>query len=194
VPGATLTVAEGINNSSQIVGVYSDALGDVHGFLYDAGVFTPIDVPGAAATEAYEINTSGQIVGLYADSSRGQHGFVATPQVIVVTLDIKPGEFPNSINLKSKGKIPVATLTTNTFDATTVKASTVRFGHTGDEAAPVVVSVKDANADGRPDLLLSFNIQDTGIQCGVKSASLTGKTVSEEAIRGADSIVTIGCK
>jgi hypothetical protein len=75
-----------------------------------------------------------------------------------------------------------------------VKASTVGFGKTGDEAAPVVVSVKDVNGDRRPDLLLSFNIQDTGIQCGEISASLTGETISREAIQGFDAIVTIGCK
>ena len=111
-----------------------------------------------------------------------------------MTIDIKPGEFPNSINLKSKGKIHYAILTTNTFDATTVKASTVGFGNTRDEAAPIVVSVKDVNADKRPAPLLSFNIQDTGIQCGETFASLTGETMSGEAIEGFDGIVTIGCK
>jgi hypothetical protein len=54
--------------------------------------------------------------------------------------------------------------------------------------------VKDVNADTRPDLLLSFNIEDTGIQCGETSASLTGETMSGEAIEGSDAIVTIGCK
>jgi hypothetical protein len=93
--------------------------------------FTTIDVPGSITTVADGINTAGQIVGFYGDGSGRADSFLATPQVIVVTIDIKPGEFPNSINLKSKGKIPVAILTTNTFDATTVKASTRHWKHWG---------------------------------------------------------------
>lgn len=162
--GAVNTSPTGINDRGQIVGTYYNTLEDrTHMFLYDTGVFMTFDVPGVATATPFDINNRGQIVGFYGDSSGGTHGFLATLQV---TIDIKPGEFPNSINLKSKGKIPVAILTTDTFDATTVKASTLGFGKTGDEAAPVVVSVKDVNGDRRPDLLLSFNIQDTGIQCG----------------------------
>src|SRR2546425_9110196 len=40
-------------------------------------------------------------------------------QVIEVTIDIKPGEDPPSINPKSRGKIPVAILSSSAFDATT---------------------------------------------------------------------------
>jgi hypothetical protein len=57
-----------------------------------------------------------------------------------------------------------------------------------------MVSVKDVNADRHPDLLLSFNIQDTRIQCGETSASLTGETMSGEAFDGSDAIVTTGCR
>ena len=45
-----------------------------------------------------------------------------------VVIDIKPGSFPNSINPKNKGVIPVAILTTATFDATTVDPLSVTFG------------------------------------------------------------------
>jgi len=122
-------------------------------------------------------------------------GGIVCPLVpVAVKIDIKPGEFPNSINLKGKGKISVAILTTDTFDATTVKASTIRFGETGDEAAPIGVSVKDVNTDKRPDLRFSFNIQDTGMQCRETSASLTGQTTHGEAIQGSDTILTTGCK
>jgi probable HAF family extracellular repeat protein len=200
-PNATsnATVPFGINDYGQIVGAYTDPLATppgTHGFLYVAGVFTPLDVPfsGALFTEAFGINNLGQIVGFYPDSSGGTHGFLATPQVIVVTIDIQPGSDPASINPKSNGKIPVAILTTDIFDATTVNASTVHFGAAGTEAAPVQVAVEDVNGDGRPDLLLTFNIQATGITCGATSASLTGETQSRQAIKGTDAIQTVGCK
>ena len=47
VPGAVLTVALDINNRAQVVGQYLDADGGVHGYLWDKGRFTTIDVPGA---------------------------------------------------------------------------------------------------------------------------------------------------
>jgi probable HAF family extracellular repeat protein len=64
-PGASLTVASGINNRGQVVGGYLDAEGRPHGFLWDKGRFTTIDVPGAPNTVAFGINDRGQIVGTY---------------------------------------------------------------------------------------------------------------------------------
>lgn len=45
-----------------------------------------------------------------------------------ISIDIKPATFPNSINPQSKGKVPVAILTTDSFDATAVDPTTVLFG------------------------------------------------------------------
>jgi hypothetical protein len=114
--------------------------------------------------------------------------------VIEVAIDIKPGSEPATINPKSQGVIPVAILTTETFDATTVNAATVRFGETGTEAAIVRSALEDVDGDGNTDLLLHFNTQDTGIQCGDTSASLTGQTFSGQPIQGSDAIVTTGCQ
>jgi hypothetical protein len=75
---------------------------------------------------------------------------------IIMEIDVKLRSDTNPINPRSKGKISVAILTTNTFDATTVNAATVHFGATGTEAAPIVVAVKDTNGDGLTDMLLLF--------------------------------------
>jgi len=111
-----------------------------------------------------------------------------------VAIDIKPGSFPNSINLGSRGVIPVAILTTNTFDATTVNPTKVLFGATGSEAGPIHSSLEDVDGDGDTDLILQFNAEATGIQCGNTSASLTGKTFGGQVIHGSDSVNTVGCK
>jgi hypothetical protein len=109
----------------------------------------------------------------------------------VISIDIR---LPDSINRKSKGKVPVAILTTASFDATTVDPSTVRFGVTGTEAAPVHFALEDVDGDGDIDMVLHFNTQDTGIECGVTSVLLVGETVSGQVIAGSDSIKTVGCK
>lgn len=111
-----------------------------------------------------------------------------------VNIDIKPGSAPNSINPNSKGNVPVAILTTDTFDATTVDSTTVLFGATGTEAAAAQVAMEDIDGDGDTDMILHFNTWDTGIQCGNTSASLTGQTLSGQAIEGSDAVNTVGCK
>ncbi len=115
-------------------------------------------------------------------------------QPISVAIDIKPGSFPNSINPRSRGKIPVAILTTDTFDATSVDPTTVRFGVEGTEASPVYFALKDVNGDGKRDMILLFNTEETGIKCGETSASLRGKTFGGQEISGSDSIHIVGCK
>lgn len=114
--------------------------------------------------------------------------------VITVAIDIKPGSFPNSINPRSKGVIPVAILTTSVFDATTVNPLSVKFGPDGATESHGRGHIEDVDGDGDQDLVLHFRTQDTGIQCGNTSASLTGKTTSGIAIEGFDSIITVGCK
>ena len=66
-------------------------------------------------------------------------------------------------------------------------------GQQGRQLQPKTVEI-DLNHDGKPDLVLHFNTQATGIKCGDASASLTGKTFGGLAIEGSDSIRTVGCK
>jgi hypothetical protein len=121
-------------------------------------------------------------------------GLVFTPiTVTTVEIDVKPGTFSNRINPRSSGKIRVAILTTDTFEATTVDPTMVRFGAAGTEAAPVQSGFEDVDGDGDTDLILYFNTQGTSIVCGGTSATLTGKTVSGQ-ITGSDSVKTVGCK
>jgi hypothetical protein len=111
---------------------------------------------------------------------------------ISVDIDIKPGGFPNSINPRSKGVIPVAILTTDTFDATTVDGTTVRFGP--DEAEPAHYTLEDVDWDGDLDMIFHFRTQETGIECGDNEVALSGETVDGQQITGKDSIKTVGCK
>lgn len=88
----------------------------------------------------------------------------------------------------------MAILSTNTFDATTVDPSSVKFGPDGATVVHGRGHLEDVNRDGKKDLVLHFRTQDTGIVCGDTSVSLTGKTSSGQAITGSDSIRTMGCK
>jgi uncharacterized membrane protein len=48
---------------------------ETHGFLLQAGVFTPVNFPLATSTTAFGINDTGEIAGFYSDAA-GSHGFI----------------------------------------------------------------------------------------------------------------------
>src|SRR5262249_23620211 len=107
----------------------------------------------------------------------------------------KPGE-SNVINIsrdpnRTAEVIPVAILTRPNIDATTVEPSTVRFGKTGIEAAPVRAAFEDVDSDGRLDLVLYFRTQNTGLQCGDRFGVLAGQTMSGQVIHGVNRIMTV---
>jgi hypothetical protein len=122
--------------------------------------------------------------------------YVEIEVVTKVGIDIKPQGFPNSIRLSSSGKVPVAILTTSGFDATEVDVSTVCFGDAENIAqrdctqASGSGHVEDADRDGDLDLVLRFDVEQTGIDMGDTQACLTGMTFSGEAIEGCDSVRT----
>src|SRR5262249_4669589 len=74
-PGATQTLALGINPRGDIVGAYLNDDGVTHGFLLSGREFTPIDFPSSSFTFARGINPHGDIVGQYG-SAGVNHGFL----------------------------------------------------------------------------------------------------------------------
>jgi len=116
-------------------------------------------------------------------------------QYINVAIDIKPGSYPNSINLGSNGVIPVAILTSASFDATTVDPSTVELA---DSSVAVrgkgksLAHEEDVNGDGLIDLLVQVeteNLNPEAFQDGY--IILTGKTYEGDPIQGSDEIVIV---
>jgi hypothetical protein len=112
--------------------------------------------------------------------------FFSHDAVIVapVVIDIKPGIYPNSINLKSKGVVPVAALTTNEFDASTVAPSTVILAG----ASPVRWTMKDVDYDGDLDMLFHFKTEDLMLNENSTEAILIGSTQNGVPIKGTDTI------
>lgn len=118
--------------------------------------------------------------------------------VVQVTIDIKPGSDPNTVNCENAdGVIPVAVLTTEDFDATTVDHTTVRFGPSGATEVhanrlSVVRHEEDVDGDGDTDLALHFRAGDAGLACGDTEAAVTGETFGGTSIVGRDAIRMVG--
>jgi len=114
-------------------------------------------------------------------------GFQVAGRPIPVDIDIKPGSEPNSINLKSRGVIPVAVLSTEDFDASTVDPLTAVFAG----ASSVHHAIEDVDRDGDHDLILHFKTQETNVAPDDTEACLTGETSDGVPIRGCDSVRTV---
>jgi hypothetical protein len=115
----------------------------------------------------------------------------------ITGLDIKPGSFPNSINRKSKGKIPVAILSTSEFNAPEeLDQSTLTFGYTGDEQSLAFCNLgsEDVNGDGFGDLICHFYTELTGFRCGDIEGVLKGRTIQGMPIESRDSIHIVPCR
>jgi hypothetical protein len=112
---------------------------------------------------------------------------------IDVDVDIKPGSDQNPINLKSKGVIPVAILTTDDFDAADVDGSTVTFA--GASPAHGSGHLEDVDGDGDLDWIGHFRTQETNISDGETEASVAGQTTGGINLKGSDGIsITKGSK
>lgn len=101
-----------------------------------------------------------------------------------VKIDIKPGSYPNSINLKSNGTVPVALLTCCRFHAGLVDPDTVLFAG----AEPVSWEMCDADYDGDQDLVFHFRNQDLDLDENSTQATLSGYTVYGAYFEGTDSV------
>ncbi len=126
-----------------------------------------------------------------AQTSRGVVNSGTSFVVIEVSIDIKPGSFPNSINLGNNGVIPVAVLSDGGFDATTVDPSTVVFAGASVATNPrgkLQAALEDVDGDGDLDLILHFRTQATNVAPGDIEACLIGQTFGGQQIEGCDSV------
>ena len=104
VPDATLTVASGINDRGQIVGLLVDTGNVVHGFLLDKGVSSRIDPPGATFTQPLAINDQGQIVGIFEDAGGITHGFLLDDGAFT-TIDFPGATNTELTDINDRGQI-----------------------------------------------------------------------------------------
>lgn len=146
--------------------------------------------------------TSAEIQSIYNAGTFGKCKLTPTPTpspsptptplaVLSLNIDIKPGSTPNSINPKSKGKIPVAILSSVGFDATTlIDRTSLTFGRSGLEASLSFCNRggEDVNGDGLLDLVCHFNTPLADFRASDSLGKLKGKTVNNTPASGEDSV------
>jgi probable HAF family extracellular repeat protein len=117
----TLTYANGLNNSGDVVGFYkatvtlkdgSTAVAE-HGFVYSDGNYQSLDylpavydvTTGSSTTLPTAINDKGQIVGWYLDSGRQQHGFLYDPNSGWTAIDYPGVIGTQALGINNNGQI-----------------------------------------------------------------------------------------
>ena len=116
---------------------------------------------------------------------------LAYSPVRIVSIDIKPGSYPNSINLGSQGNVSVAIFSAADFDATNVDPTTVTL-----EGASVrlkgkgipMSSFEDVDGDGLLDIVVHVDTSALLISSGDTEAILEGETFDGVRIRGTDTV------
>ena len=119
----------------------------------------------------------------------------STAPVLAIEIDVKPGAFPNRINPRSRGLIPVAILGSAWFDVSDVDPSTLLFGpysatpaHDLSKSGVFQDHMQDVDGDGFMDLVTHFWLQESGLGEADSEACLTGVTLSGMRFEGCDSV------
>jgi DNA-binding beta-propeller fold protein YncE len=120
--------------------------------------------------------------------------FAIFESILEVDIDIKPGSYPNAINLGSKGNVPVAIFSTDDFDAATVDPTTVTLAGADvmlrGKGTPMA-ELEDIDGDGLLDIVIHVDTSALGLSPGDVEAILEGETLEGFLFWGVDSIKII---
>jgi len=121
---------------------------------------------------------------------------------VAVAIDIKPGSFPNSVNLSSGGVTPVAVLGTATLDVNDIDVGTLSLGTAGVKTVGktnrYMCSVSDVSGDfsgglegapdGFADLVCQFETMNIVPEEGDTTARVMGNFAGGVGFEGVDSV------
>jgi len=114
-----------------------------------------------------------------------------------VQIDIKPNTYPNSLNLRAKGNVPVAIFGTESFDVKNIDPATLKLA-----GAPVNfkkngrphVEFTDLDGDGHQDMVAHFDARQLQIEPFPKETLvvLAGTLKDGARFSGVDSVQIVG--
>ena len=106
------------------------------------------------------------------------------------SIDIKPGRYPNIVDLLSTVPLSVAILSGSGFDATQVSPNSVDLSGAKvlRRGNVLLCDSSDANGDGIPDLVCTVDKRDLVLASDSAVALLTARTQTNVLVRGEDSI------
>lgn len=158
---------------------------------------------GTTSVELNDVQRGADVVlgvaGMTAESALGEAATVVLPAAdrsaaTPPTVDVIPGSVDNPVNTRARGVVPVAVLSTATFDATALDVRGLCFG---DAEAPGERDCteshgrghsEDVDGDGRADLVLHFEVRQTGIDPGDTRACVSGRLPDGSSFESCDAV------
>ena len=107
VPGALVTLPNGINDHGQITGAYVAADASVHGFIRDRrGAIATFEVPFWRLHNVSDINNHGQIVGYYDQPGfAGGGGFLRDRDGTITTINYPGAPYTEVHGINDRGQL-----------------------------------------------------------------------------------------
>ena len=208
-PGSTTVFDARIDNfaipatGTYIVGVSTDP-----GYFVDINTLSTGDVSPSGWSPNYYATTGGYTLVISVTPNPAP---VPVATVLPINIDIMPGrrnviwmqptsadasapdndsdrrrDLARKMHRHFRNGIPVAILSSDTFNALDVDESSLRFGSTGDEDSLIRCNSRaaDVNHDGHPDLICHFDVTKADFQPGDADGIATGETNSGDAFKG----------
>jgi hypothetical protein len=178
--GASYT---GPESEPQIIDVHEPLPGDY--VLRAMGTAT-----GPYTIRLQQLGEEGQTVSEIVQTGQASPGAtfeLAQANPLDIQIDIKPRRSPNVLRPRGHNTVPVAIISTATFNAyAATNRNSLRFGPTGTETAALFCKQKDANKDGVNDLICRFPVRPAGFTEEDLQGTLSGKLTDGTPISGVD--------
>lgn len=115
-------------------------------------------------------------------------GTAISNEVLAVQLIVKPGSGNPTVNLKSKGVLPMAVLSSQRFAATSINVAMLQAGPGHAPEAHSTIHAEDVNGDGLADAVLHFRISELGLTTTSSTIELRATTVDGHLLRAVAAI------
>lgn len=115
-------------------------------------------------------------------------GYVVEFSCRGVSIDVRPGNARNPVQRGARGVVPVAVLSGDGFDATTLDPRSVVVDGASVRARGRQGIARDVDHDGDKDLVLHVAIRTGAFDNGANEVALTGSTYDGVAVAGSDVI------
>jgi len=202
--GGSLTISGGVHNNLTVNGGNVTIVGAyvahtvVGGAAALSGDGLTLEISNWTGALTYKYDGASEDSLISSVTSLANLTFLVPPEPsgpIEVSIDIKPGTYPNPINQGANGVIPVAIFKTNAFDPATVDPAAVRLNGASvavrGKSDKTLARLEDVDGDGDLDLMLQIDTESWADLKEDGLVILSGYTYEGQEIRGEDYVVIV---